>query len=82
MSVEAGQSASASEVEKSGVEEKEPPKKKAAPKAAAPSAAESTKKPEPAAAGGDDDLLQPIENKPLKKPPARLMVRIYSAICQ
>lgn len=61
---------------------KEPPKKKAAPlKAAAPLPSEDespAKKLEPAAAGSDDELLQPIENKPVKKPPARLLVRIYS----
>ena len=51
---------------------KEPPKKKAP--AAAPPA---VKKPEPEAPAADEELLSPIENKPLKKPPARLLVRFY-----
>lgn len=54
---------------------KEPPKKKPAPAA---------KKPEPpaapAAADLGDELLAPIENKPLKKPPARLLVRAHSVL--
>ncbi|KAI0341693.1 ARM repeat-containing protein [Trametopsis cervina] len=42
---------------------KEPPSKAKKPAAPAPSASE----------GLDEDVLSPVENKPLKKPPARLM---------
>ena len=49
---------------------KEPPKKTPAPAKKAPAPKAS-----PAAAPVDDDVLAATENKPLKKPPARFMVR-------
>ena len=55
---------------------KEPPKKKATPAVSAPKPAAGPPTDEP---GGE--LLSSIENKPLKKPPARLLVRC-NGLCE